>query len=44
MATTVLYDFCMMSALLFVSKVIRAKVKFIQKLYIPSALLQAFWA
>lgn len=42
MATTVIYDFCMMSALLFVSKVIRAKVRFIQKLYIPSALIAGF--
>lgn len=42
MATTVLYDFCVMSALLFVSKVIRAKVRFIQKLYIPTALIAGF--
>lgn len=42
MATTVLYDFCMMSALLFVAKVIRAKVRFIQRLYIPSALIAGF--
>lgn len=42
MTTAVLFDFCMMSALLFVSKVIRAKVRFIQKLYIPSALIAGF--
>lgn len=38
----VLYDFCIMSALLFVGKVVRAKVRFIQKLYIPSALIAGF--
>ena len=42
MATTVLCDFCMMSALLFVAKIIRAKVGFIQRLYIPSALIAGF--
>ena len=38
----VLYDFCIMAALLFAGKVIRAKVRFIQKLYIPSALIAGF--
>ena len=42
MVTTVLYDFCIMAALLLVSKVIRAKIRFIQKLYIPSALIAGF--
>lgn len=37
-----LYDLCMMSVLLFVGKVIRAKVRFVQKLYIPSALIAGF--
>ena len=41
-AINILYDFCIMSALLFVSKLIRAKVRFIQKLYIPSALIAGF--
>lgn len=39
MATTILFDFCIMSGLLLVAKIIRTKVKFIQKLYIPTALL-----
>ena len=38
-AINILYDFCLMSALLFVAKIIRAKVKLVQKLYIPSALI-----
>lgn len=42
MATTVLYDFCLMSALFVVSKIIRAKVRFIQRLYIPTALIAGF--
>lgn len=42
MATTVLFDFCLISALLFVSKIIRAKIPFIQRLYIPTALLAGF--
>lgn len=42
MAITVLYDFCLMSALFVVSKIIRAKVRFIQRLYIPTALIAGF--
>ena len=38
-AINVLYDFCIVSALLFIGKIIRSKVKFIQNLYIPSSLL-----
>ena len=38
-AINILYDFCIMSALLFVAKILRSKIKFIQKLYIPSSLL-----
>lgn len=38
-AINILYDFCIMSALLFVAKILRSKIKFIQKLYIPSFLL-----
>lgn len=38
-AVNILYDFCLMSGLLFVAKIIRSRVKFIQKLYIPSSLL-----
>ena len=38
----VLIDFCIISALIFISKIIRIKFKFIQKLYIPSALIAGF--
>ena len=38
-AINILYDFCIISALLLVAKIIRSRVKFIQKLYIPSSLL-----
>ena len=38
-AVNMLYDFCIMSGLLFVAKLIRIKVKLFQNLYIPSALL-----
>lgn len=38
-AINILYDFCIMSALLFVAKILRSKIKFIQKFYIPSSLL-----
>lgn len=38
-AINILYDFCIMSGLLFIAKVIRSKVGFIQKFYIPSSLL-----
>lgn len=37
--TAFLYDFCLMSVLLVTAKIIRAKVRFFQNLYIPSALL-----
>lgn len=36
------YDFCIMSALIFVAKIIRTKVKLVQKLYIPTALIAGF--
>lgn len=36
------YDFCMMSALLFVAKIIRTRVKLLQKMYIPTALIAGF--
>ena len=42
MINVILYDFCIMAALLLISKIIRVKVKFIQKLYIPSALIAGF--
>lgn len=42
-AVNVLYDFCIMSVLLFVAKIIRAKVRFIQKLYIPTPLMAGFF-
>ncbi|WP_455558414.1 sodium/glutamate symporter [Agathobaculum hominis] len=38
-AVNILYDFCIMSTLLLIAKIIRSKVKIIQKLYIPSSLL-----
>lgn len=38
-AINILYDFCIISALLLVAKIIRSRVRFIQKLYIPSSLL-----
>lgn len=41
-ATSLLYDVACMSALLFLAKIIRSKVKFVQKLYIPSALIAGF--
>lgn len=37
-----LYDVCLMSLLIFVSKIIRTKVKFLQNLYIPTALIAGF--
>lgn len=42
MALTVLYDFCIMSVILFVAKILRSKIKFLQNLYIPSSLLAGF--
>lgn len=41
-ATSLLYDIAFMSALLLIAKIIRSKIKFIQKLYIPSALIAGF--
>lgn len=41
-ALSLLYDVAIMSALLFVGKIIRTKVRFVQKLYIPSALIAGF--
>lgn len=41
-ALGLLYDVAWMSALMLIAKVIRSKVRFIQKLYIPSALMAGF--
>lgn len=41
-STNLLYDVACMSALIFISKIIRSKVKFIQKFYIPSSLIAGF--
>lgn len=41
-ALSLLYDVAWMSALMLVAKVIRSKVRFVQKLYIPSALVAGF--
>ena len=41
-ATSLLYDVAIMSALLFAGKVIRTKVKIVQKMYIPAALIAGF--
>ena len=41
-AVNLVYDFCLMSLLLFLSKIIRIKVKAVQKLFIPSALIAGF--
>lgn len=38
-ASGVLFDFCWMALLLFVSQLIRSRIRVIQKLYIPSALI-----
>ena len=42
-ALNLLYDFAWMSVLMFIAKIIRCKVKFVQKLYIPSALIAGFF-
>lgn len=39
---TMLMDFALMSILLFVAQIIRAKVKFIQNLYLPTAMIAGF--
>lgn len=41
-ATALLYDVACMSALMVIAKILRSKVKLIQKLYIPSALIAGF--
>ena len=41
-ALNILYDIAWMSALMLIAKVIRSKISFIQKLYIPSALIAGF--
>lgn len=41
-ALNLLYDVAWMSGLLLIAKVIRSKVRFIQKLYIPAALIAGF--
>lgn len=38
----VMYDFAIISALLLVAKIVRVRVKFIQRLYIPTALIAGF--
>lgn len=41
-ALSLLYDVAWMSALLLIAKVIRSRVRFVQRLYIPSALIAGF--
>ena len=41
-ATSLLYDIGCISVLMLIAKVIRSKVKLIQRLYIPSALIASF--
>ncbi|MDO4290327.1 MAG: hypothetical protein Q4C41_03740 [Eggerthellaceae bacterium] len=41
-AVNLLYDFAIAAALLFVAKILRCKLKFIQRAYIPAALLAGF--
>lgn len=41
-AVNIIYDICIMSVLMLIAKIIRTKVRIIQKLYIPSALLAGF--
>lgn len=41
-ALNLLYDIASISILIFIAKIIRCKIKFIQKLYIPSALIAGF--
>lgn len=40
--TSLVYDICIMSALMLMSKVLRTKIKIFQKLYIPTALIAGF--
>lgn len=37
--TDFLFDLCFMSVLLFIGKIMRAKIKFLQRLYVPAALI-----
>lgn len=41
-ALNLLYDVALMSALMLIAKIVRSKVKFVQRLYIPSALIAGF--
>lgn len=41
-ALSLLYDIAWMSGLLLIAKIIRSKVKFVQRLYVPSALIAGF--
>lgn len=41
-AINILYDFCIMSGLLFVGKLLRVKVKLFQRFHIPAALIAGF--
>ena len=41
-ALNLLYDIAWMSGLLLIAKIIRSKVKFVQRLYVPSALIAGF--
>lgn len=41
-AIDMLYDICIISALIFVAKIIRTKITLLQKLFIPSALIAGF--
>ena len=41
-AVNIIYDICIMSALMLIAKIISTKIKIIQKLYIPSALVAGF--
>ena len=43
-ATALLYDFCIMSVLIIIAKIIRIKIKAIQNLYVPTALLAGLMA
>lgn len=40
--TSLVYDICIISFLLFISKIIRTRIVFIQKLYIPVSLIAGF--
>lgn len=41
-ATSILFDFCIMSGLLFVGKLLRIKIRLLQKFHIPAALIAGF--